>query len=323
MRPEFAAWRYGEVMTGRARRALYQTGTVASGALTAAGMVAAGPLALAVGAPVFAWMLLRSIDGPAPPKYDANKALYALRNDAGDLLLPIHHFLSGARIRPDRALPGGWGLNLQTGAYVQVPAVAGPGKAVMRYDYQHLLTGAPAVRALGVMMADANTGGGSRRQVDDAVRLIQRAGTPERWFAEAEQQSRRRGWGYQNVWEMPPILRLALEMASHEESERRALEGELADLEAAWRDAEALAAISDALLVPPAVEQKLASMQSTSRSIAASPPPPIQSAPAPSSATQVTDPAPERTTPPKLSGLAAARAEYARLMAERRSAGKK
>jgi len=40
---------------------------------------------------------------------------------------------------------------------------------------------------------------------------------------------------------------LALEMSLHEESERRALEGELALLEAAWRDAEELAQIADSI----------------------------------------------------------------------------
>jgi hypothetical protein len=40
---------------------------------------------------------------------------------------------------------------------------------------------------------------------------------------------------------------LALEMALHDESERRAMEGELAALEDAWRDAEAIARIADAL----------------------------------------------------------------------------
>lgn len=43
---------------------------------------------------------------------------------------------------------------------------------------------------------------------------------------------------------------LALEMALHEESERVALRGDLAALEAAWREAEELAAIADGLLVP-------------------------------------------------------------------------
>lgn len=39
----------------------------------------------------------------------------------------------------------------------------------------------------------------------------------------------------------------ALEIALSEESERRALEGELALLEAAWRDAEAIASAADSI----------------------------------------------------------------------------
>jgi hypothetical protein len=40
---------------------------------------------------------------------------------------------------------------------------------------------------------------------------------------------------------------VALEMALHEEQERRAMDGELAELEAMWREAEEIAAIADAL----------------------------------------------------------------------------
>ena len=54
------------------------------------------------------------------------------------------------------------------------------------------------------------------------------------------------GW----VRKMPKPTRLALEMALHEEQERRALEGELARLERAWREAEEIAAIADNLLLP-------------------------------------------------------------------------
>jgi hypothetical protein len=53
---------------------------------------------------------------------------------------------------------------------------------------------------------------------------------------------------------MDPEVRLALEMVAHEQTERRALEGELAMLEAAWREAEEVAAIADRLLIPPEVE---------------------------------------------------------------------
>ena len=52
---------------------------------------------------------------------------------------------------------------------------------------------------------------------------------------------------------MTDELRLALEMALHEESERRALDGELARLEAAWREAEEIAGIADQLLLPSSV----------------------------------------------------------------------
>jgi hypothetical protein len=48
--------------------------------------------------------------------------------------------------------------------------------------------------------------------------------------------------------DVPLVDRLALEMAAHEESERRALDGELAQLAAAWREADEIAAIADALL---------------------------------------------------------------------------
>ena len=48
---------------------------------------------------------------------------------------------------------------------------------------------------------------------------------------------------------LPKPTRLALEMALHEEQERRALEGELWVLERAWREAEEIAEISDNLLV--------------------------------------------------------------------------
>ena len=54
---------------------------------------------------------------------------------------------------------------------------------------------------------------------------------------------------------MRPEIRLALEMAAHEEAERRALAGELEELEEAWREAEEIAAIADQLLTPEEVEE--------------------------------------------------------------------
>jgi hypothetical protein len=56
---------------------------------------------------------------------------------------------------------------------------------------------------------------------------------------------------------IPATDRLALEMALHEETERRALAGELAELERAWRDAEEIAGISDNLLLPEGVQASI------------------------------------------------------------------
>jgi hypothetical protein len=46
-------------------------------------------------------------------------------------------------------------------------------------------------------------------------------------------------------------------MALHEDTERVALEGDLAALEAAWREAEEIAAIADTLLIPEGIQRRL------------------------------------------------------------------
>jgi hypothetical protein len=51
-------------------------------------------------------------------------------------------------------------------------------------------------------------------------------------------------------------------MAAHEETERRALEGELALLEEAWRDAEEVAAIADDMFLPEGTKDRLETLRS-------------------------------------------------------------
>ncbi len=67
--------------------------------------------------------------------------------------------------------------------------------------------------------------------------------------------------------QIPIVDRLALEMAANEDAERRALEGELAELEAAWREAEEIAAIADTLLVPPPSESPDTNQRATALSL--------------------------------------------------------
>ena len=135
------------------------------------------------------------------------------------------------------------------------------------------LTGARARYAVGVILARVNRLGFGRADVDVATRLLTARADPEAFIqstlrgknmdldlALVRQQlnSGRRGASAGVALASLPVLRrLALEMAVNEGSERRALEGELAQLEEAWREAEEVAAIADSLFVPRQVAERL------------------------------------------------------------------
>ena len=114
--------------------------------------------------------------------------------------------------------------------------------------------GETAVTAAGLILPKINAFGGSSLQVKNAVKRIELAGSADRLF----KRTIPHGPEFADVYpikRMEPDVRLALEMAAHEETERRALEGELSILEAAWREAEEIADISDRLLIPKGVEE--------------------------------------------------------------------
>jgi len=92
--------------------------------------------------------------------------------------------------------------------------------------------------------------GATRRIVQQAVAGIEDAGSIERFIPKAMERIRKSGLAYSPVWSYPQPVRLGLEMALHEEAEWRAMEGELAELEAAWREAERIAGIADDLVLP-------------------------------------------------------------------------
>ena len=72
----------------------------------------------------------------------------------------------------------------------------------------------------------------------------------ERWEAIEGDQ---RGYQYTGLNQYPVQIRLAFEMASHEETERAALEEDLSQLEADWREAEEIASISDNMFLPQSI----------------------------------------------------------------------
>lgn len=261
LRPEFAAWRYGAQLHGRQARAWYGAAAAGGSALGVLGTIAFGPLGLVLGLAVSAAAAYKAHGLPRGTTIvETERAQRRLVDDAGALLLPRDRWLSRARLQPNRSVAQGWSLEMRTELRTVVDPVVGYTGVQQR---THLLTGGAALRALGVMMAGANVGGGTRAQVQNAVRLIDRARSPDAYLASAEEQARRLGAGYRDVWSLPLELRMAVEMASHEEAERRALHGELADLELQWREAEGLAAIADALPLSSGVEEKLDTLKAS------------------------------------------------------------
>src|SRR6185503_3266773 len=137
----------------------------------------------------------------------------------------------------------------------------GPANLVVPHDRGWTeITGTAALHATGMLIAGANRFGADSTRVDDAVRQIESAGDAGGFLSQASSRNEWRGgrvFSLVNTYrrlgamKLSATERLALEMAVHEESERRAMEGELAILEAAWRDAENIAAICDDDLTPP------------------------------------------------------------------------
>ena len=107
-----------------------------------------------------------------------------------------------------------------------------------------------------VLLPAMNRMAGSKKAVQSAVAAIEAAGHPEAFLSDLESNLPRydtlRGTSRKlgRLQALPAETRLAMEMALHEEQERRALAGELVELELAWRAAEEIAAIADNMFVP-------------------------------------------------------------------------
>ncbi len=248
-RPEMAAWRYGDQFGRRRKRQLLTTGAIVGGVGVVYGAVIwVGAMGALSG---FMWngaIWDRIIHG-------SGKEVVARVNDA-----------QGNPLVVDR----------QRARMTVIER--GDDNEQLRLRLEHLggrtlLTGDVAMRAAAQLLPTVNRFGGSKQQVQTAVEYLENAGGATQTVQLIQQTS---GWregsslpkvvrgAVQISRKVPGALhalsahqRLALEMALHEESERRAMDGELAELERAWREAEEVAHIADTLLDTPNLEQRL------------------------------------------------------------------
>lgn len=267
LKPEIAAWRYGRLL-GRwlpaarrdpmlriARRWLRQGETAVN----------------------FSWRRLTGIH----LGYDlstwlrvhgqGNRVLAVTRGDGGEpAVIRARHLDRSALVRPDPREP--WRLQVEHDG--GVASLSGDNGLHVAGKLLAVLNGSGAseaeVRYAVTKVEDAaNPEGYFARVAAIAMRCSwgrfpdapAGAAVPDLAASDAERLAlnitKRSFWGRGGIGSEPQTLlprlplvdRLALEMAANEDAERRALEGELAALEAAWRSAEEIAAIADGMFL--------------------------------------------------------------------------
>ena len=255
-RPEMAAWRYGDQFGRRMRRNLAWSGAGLAGL---AALMWGGPaLGLYAGSAMSGVNLL--VQGGVHLNYH-RRVLARVRVRDGEhtehLALARAHVMRASVVQRGN----GWELEL--------PVMGGE---------EWTLSGDEAQRAVSQILPHVNATSGRARTVQHAVGLLEDCGSTERIFDIAARYrskgvlSLERGFVLFHgrkiagtIAALPASIRIALEMAAHEESERRALEGELAELHEAWRDAEEIAQISDDLFLPSGIEAALARLKGTKK----------------------------------------------------------
>jgi hypothetical protein len=236
---ELALWRYGAEMQRRWRGTL-----VSSGLMTA--MVVAGAFT-GVSLAGLAYHVAVSA-GIIHPRHDV------YRFGRGALLPHDPVVIDTTRLRQAKVVraPDGTGIALWF-PYVGTTLALQPDDRHWWVNMAATITGADGQTILRRGMVHFNRNGARPWRVRRALDLLSEGGAPG--YLESAAGRRQPVWDTTLDWRERGVRLLALEMALHEESERRALEGDLAELEAAWRHAEEIAGIADRL--PDALDQEV------------------------------------------------------------------
>jgi hypothetical protein len=239
LRGEFAAWRYGRQLLRR--RVRYWVG----GAVAGGGAIAVYSGLSAVGVLGGSSMLLFGI-GHAWDALRNRTVVHRLAPDpaSGGRATPIRRWhVSGMNLQASR--DGGVELvvrDLHSRGWITGRQVAKESTDVtVLYD-------SLARSVLTRAMVHVNETGASTRRLRAATSLFDDQASPDALLHGCAARGVAlgiRAGRYPRGF--PGAEALALEMALNEEDERRAMEGELAALEAAWREAEEIAAIADRL----------------------------------------------------------------------------
>ena len=269
--PEIASWRYGTRLARLAVEREQQPGLLVRGAQLVARATASALVgyATSIGLSDDAVLRMRTF------RRGTGVLLRASDEYGYPIVVRYSHLGAAELIRPEKDQP--WQLKLRHDT----------GTAV--------LAESNALRVAGKMLATLNFGVASQSEVQHAISKLDDAGDPEGYFTRVASLAMRTSWGRfpdardevehsstgsfaerlalqlanRSFWgrggtgseeqtplyRLPAVDRLALEMAANEDIERRAMRGELEALEAAWKDAEEIAAIADELFADSVLDE--------------------------------------------------------------------
>jgi hypothetical protein len=279
LRPEMAAWRYGARLLRRTR-GRQEVVVHAAASLLAAGAERVGLSRGRADGIAVEEQALRLALGVSGPGQRGERVLDVVRHDTDGADVPVstvrrRHLAAALLLRPEAdgdpwqlEIPHEHGL-LRLSGTQGLRTASKLLAAANRYGSSPEVVTAAARKVDEAMQPD----GFFRRVLHSAWRwrwgragadtvaapprlaLAGAVGAAEVANDLAVQLTGRSFWGYGGIGaterilllRMPLVDRLALEMVAHEEAERAALKDELSALEAAWRDAEEIATIVDAL----------------------------------------------------------------------------
>jgi hypothetical protein len=239
LRPEFASWRYGQSHRTRRRKGS-GLGADAVGALNWILTTLSGG--------GFSALSVRDVTAGAMRALHQHRVL---RDPWTDQLIrvPYAALAQASLIAEDH---GRWHLEVpyRTGAE-RTLWVDGSGLPSIRdVPTLGLFSGREVFPALGWLLPALDEGNTRQPHVAEAVRLVETVSNHDRLLEYVVGRPLRFATQRQYLLRDVPIeVRLAIEMAAHEETEQRAMEGELRLLERQWREAEEVAAIADGLAV--------------------------------------------------------------------------
>lgn len=272
--PEFAAWRYGSEFRWRHRKAIFLSSVLVVSQLTPLGLklVVGGGVLAAGGAMYNAFSFAGSAGVFAKLAYDiraSRRSRATVRDEDGQRYQIAASAASASAIQANGARDS-WSLHLKYKTRMRDRLFwrsLAHGDAYAKDRGEVELFGEHAVRALAAILPAVNREGSGKRAVSDAVEILTQTDSPSQLLSTRSSGGARPllSNGMNMLGALPPSLRLAMEMALHEEEERRALDGELQALEDRWREAEEVAAIADSMFYPDALDERLHSLREPPR----------------------------------------------------------